>query len=47
VEGISGKQLDVEINARIFSPKGELVTETKGFFAGRSTDSYHIICVIS
>ena len=30
VEGISGKQLDVEINARIFSPKGELVTETKG-----------------
>lgn len=29
VEGISGKQLDVEINARIFSPKGELVTETK------------------
>ena len=30
VEGISGKQLDVEINARIYSPKGELVTETKG-----------------
>ena len=29
VEGISGKQLDVEINARIYSPKGELVTETK------------------
>lgn len=30
LEGIRGKQLDIEINARIFSPKGELVTETKG-----------------
>lgn len=29
VEGIRGKQLDIEINAKIYAPNGELVTETK------------------
>lgn len=36
MEGIRGKQLDIEISTKIFSPDGKLVTETKGMAPKKS-----------